>query len=164
MKTESYQPRKQRKQLYTEPLHLRRERVASHLSKDLKKQLGMRSVTLRTNDLVKVMRGKFKGKSGKITSVNYGRKRVLVEKVLRKKSDGTEIQVPLEPSNLLVVEIDKSDGRRFKGKNIKIEKKKEVKEEKKEVKKEEKKEEKKEVKKEEKKEAPKEEKKEVKGE
>ena len=154
MKTESYQPRKQRKQLYTEPLHLRRERVASHLSKELRKQLGMRSVTLRTDDLVKVMRGKFKGKSGKITSVNYTKKRVLIEKVLRKKADGTEIQVPLEPSNLMVMEVDKTDGRRFKGKNIKVEKKKEAPKEEKKV----------EEKKEAPKEAPKEEKREAKGE
>ena len=105
--------------LYTEPLHMRRERVSSHLNKELRKQLGCRSLSLRTNDVIKVLRGKFKGKTGKITSVDYTKKRVKVEKVLRKKADGTEIQVPLEPSNLLLIEVDKSDGRRFKRLKVK---------------------------------------------
>ena len=42
------------------------------------------------------------------------------------------MQVPLKASNLLVIDLDKSDSKRFKGKVLKEEKKKETKNEEKE--------------------------------
>ena len=50
---------------------------------------------------------------------------VFVEKLLRKKTDGTEILVPLQPSNLMITELGKADDRRIKTK--KTEKKEKVK-------------------------------------
>ena len=79
---------------------------------------------------MKVLRGGMKGKTGKITGVNYGKGIVFIENVMRKKANGEEVQVPLKASNLLVVDLDKSDSKRFKGKILKEEKKNEEKKEK----------------------------------
>ncbi len=134
MKVESSKAKKQRKFHYDKPLHMKQQDLASHLDKKLAKQLEKRSVAVRKSDTVKVMRGKMKGKSGKITGVNYGKGTVFVENIMRKKANGEEVQVPLKASNLLVTGLDKSDSKRFKGKVLKEEKKKDKKPAKKEEK------------------------------
>lgn len=123
MKVESSKPKKQRKFHYDKPLHMKQQGLASHLDKKLAKQFEKRSIAIRKGDTVKVMRGGMKGKSGKITGVNYGKGIVFVENIMRKKANGEEVQVPLKASNLLVVDLDKSDSKRFKGKVLKEEKK-----------------------------------------
>jgi len=110
----SKKPKKQRKAFHEKPLHLKSKDLSSHLSKTLMKETGKRSFALRKGDNVKVMRGDFKGKTGKITSVNYSRQKVLIEKLTRKKSDGTEVMVPFKASNLQIESLDKSDEKRFK--------------------------------------------------
>lgn len=121
--TKSSKPKKQRRYHYEKSLHRKQESLAGHLDKKLREQLKTRSVALRKGDTVKVMEGKNKGKSGKVTEVNYKRGTVYVEKIIRKKANGEEVPLPIQASNLLVTDIDKSDGKRFKGKGIKIEKK-----------------------------------------
>lgn len=134
MKIKSSKPKKQRKFHYAKPLHMKQQCLASHLNKKLAKQLEKRSMPIRKGDTMKVMRGQMKGKTGKITGVNYGKGIVFIENVMRKKANGEEVQVPLKASNLLIVDLDKSDAKRFKGKVLKEEKKKEEKPAKKEEK------------------------------
>lgn len=129
MKIESSKPKKQRKFHYDKPLHMKQQGLASHLDKKLAKQLEKKSIPIRKGDTMKVMRGGMKGKSGKITGVSYRKGIVFIENVMRKKANGEEVQVPLKASNLLVVDLDKSDAKRFKGKVLKEEKKKETKKE-----------------------------------
>ena len=121
---ESSKPRKQRKFLFEMPLHLKRNALAGHLSKELRKKSGRRNVSLRKGDTVKVMRGKHKKKEAKITGVDYVQGTIFLEKLTRKKSDGTEIQVGIKASNCLVVDLDSSDSRRFGKKGKKAEEKK----------------------------------------
>ncbi len=66
----SKQPRKQRKYRANAPIHLRHKLVSANLSKELRAKHGRRSFPLRTGDSVKIMRGEFKGKTGKIESIN----------------------------------------------------------------------------------------------
>ncbi len=111
---DSKKPKKQRKRFHSMPLHRRRKSVSSHLGKSLKKELGKRALPVRKGDTVKVMRGSFKGKSAKVSSVNSAEMKVFLEKTTRKKSDGTEIAVPFHPSNLLIESIEKGDEKRLK--------------------------------------------------
>jgi len=142
----SSKPKKQRKEHYNQPLHRKQQGLAGHLDKKLRQQLGTRSLALRKGDSVKVAVGKKKGTTGKITAVDYEKGVVFVDKLVRKKANGEEIPMPVQASNLIVIDVDKNDAKRFKGK--KIEEKAEKKEEEKPAKKEEKKAEKKEEKKE----------------
>jgi len=114
MKVRSSLPRKQRKFLYTAPLHVRRKMISAHLSKELKQQLKKRSVSVRKGDEVEVMRGEHFGKKGKISRVDYKKYKVYVEGVTIKKSDGTERQVAVHPSNLKVLSMNLEDARRAK--------------------------------------------------
>lgn len=107
-------PGKNRKNAITAPIHQKGKRIAGHLSERLRKELGKRSVSLRKGDLVKVMRGTFKGKEGKITTINRDSQKIYIEKVVRKKSDGTEYEVAIDASNVMVRDLDKSDKKRLK--------------------------------------------------
>jgi len=127
---ESAKPKKQRRFHYKKPMHKKQNSLSAHLDKKLREKLGMRSVALRKEDTVKILRGKRKGASGKIIDVNYEKCFVFIEKIVRKKANGEEVPVPIHASNLLVTEVDKSDSKRFKGKKVEKEKPEEKKEKK----------------------------------
>lgn len=116
MNTKSKKPKAQRKALFTRPMHERGKDFSAHLSKELHKSTGRRSLTLRKGDKVKVMRGKNKGFSGKITRFDSRKKRVFIEKLARKKADGTERLIPINASKVMILELDRSDDKRVKGK------------------------------------------------
>ncbi|OWT33681.1 50S ribosomal protein L24 [Methanobrevibacter sp. 87.7] len=108
------QPRKQRRNMYKAPKHQRHARMAATLSKDLRQDLGKRSLPVRVGDKVKVLRGDFKDQEGKIEAVNYKKYTVSVEGVTLNKADGTTIYLPIHPSNLMIVDVDLDDERRIK--------------------------------------------------
>lgn len=113
----SKQPRKKRKELANLPLHKRRKLLSARLSKELQKNIKKRNVPLRKGDKVKVMRGKFCGREGKITGVNLRKLRVFVEGISRKKPDGKEKPIPLTASNLVITELNLTDELRKKAIN-----------------------------------------------
>jgi len=122
----SKQPRKQRKYLANAPLHLRKKLISINLSKELRKKYGKRNVSVRKGDVVKIMRGKFKKKQGKIIEVNTKTSKISVEGVQIKKQDGSKVNVKLQPSNLQIIELNLEDRKRKIRKEIKTEKKKET--------------------------------------
>jgi len=116
----SKQPRKQRKYLANAPLHLRKEFVSINLSKELRKKVGKRNLPAKKGDKVKVCVGKFKGKTGKILTVNLKKSKIIVEEIQVKKQDGSKASVKLQPSNLQIIELA---DRKFKEKKTETVKK-----------------------------------------
>ena len=110
----SKQPRKQRKALYNAPAHARGKHLSATLSKDLRADLGKRSLPLRTGDKVRVLRGDFKGHEGEVLSVDYASYKVTIEEVTLSKPDGTAVFLPVDPSNLMIIDADTKDERRIK--------------------------------------------------
>lgn len=108
----SSQPRKQRKYRANAPLHLKKKLVSANLSKELRKKHGKRSIGIRKGDTVKIMRGKFKGKKGKITNVRLDLSKVCVEGIQAKKQDGSKADIKLQPSNLQIIELNLEDRKR----------------------------------------------------
>ncbi|MBO6105037.1 MAG: 50S ribosomal protein L24 [Methanobrevibacter sp.] len=109
----SIQPRKQRKALYTAPLHIRRKIMSANLSKDLRADIGKRSLPIRVGDKVQVVRGDFKGHEGKVETIDAKRYKVTVEGVTLSKPDGNAVLLPIHPSNLMIIEADLKDERRL---------------------------------------------------
>jgi large subunit ribosomal protein L24 len=91
---ESKQPRKKRKYLANAPLHLKKKMLSVHLSKELREKFKTRNVVVRKGDHVKVLRGKFKGKTGKIISVDIKKVKIM-------------------PSNLQITELVLEDKKRI---------------------------------------------------
>ena len=110
----SKQPRKQRKYTYNAPLHLKRKLLSAHLSKELRDQYKKRSMVLKKGDKVKVLVGKFKGKTGRIDSIDIRKIRVKIRGMEIVKKDGTKITQSLNPSNLEILELNLEDNKRKK--------------------------------------------------
>src|SRR3989339_1229949 len=115
----SKQPRKQRKYLINAPLHTRHKFLSAHLSKDLRTKYGKRSIPVRKGDEVLVMRGNFKKKKAKITTVNLKRGKVFLENIQRSKRDGSKVNIPFYPSNLMIMTLALEDKERVAALNRK---------------------------------------------
>lgn len=111
----STQPRKQRKYRYNAPLHVKQKMLHVHLAPSLRSVYGTRQLQVRKGDKVRILRGQFRKKEGKVERVNLKRERVFVHGVELVKHDGTKVLYPLAPSNLLLIDLDLSDKKR-KGK------------------------------------------------
>jgi len=109
----SKQPRKQRKYKANAPLHVRHKMISANLNKELRKKYGKRSFPLRKGDNVKIMRGEFKKKTGKIASVDLKRLRISIEGIQKSKKDGTKMNVWFNPSNLQIKELNLDDKKRI---------------------------------------------------
>jgi len=110
----SVQPRKQRKFGYHAPLNIKGIFLNAHLSKELRTKYGTRSIRVRKGDSVKVMRGQFKGTSGKVERIALKKTRVYVSGVEFIKKDGTKLLYPLHPSNLMITGLGLDDKKRRK--------------------------------------------------
>lgn len=110
----SKQPRKQRKYLHNIPLHLRQKLMGATLDKILRTKFGVRNIEVRKGDEAKIMRGKFKGKIGKVDGVDRTKIKVSLDGMTITKKDGNKIKVWFHPSNLKLIKIDEGDKKRFK--------------------------------------------------
>ncbi len=101
-------PRKQRKRHFNAPLHIKQNKVSAPVSKDLRETTGKRTMRVKKDYLVKLMRGNNKGKEGKVTRVVLKPGKIYVEGVTTNKADGTEIQIPVDPSNVMIIKVGSS--------------------------------------------------------
>lgn len=111
----SKQPRKQRKYRANAPLHLKKKFVSVNLSKELRKKHGKRNVVVKKDDTVKIMKGKFKGKSGKIAKVWLKISKVTINGIQTTKQDGSKVNVKMRPSNLQIIALNMEGSKRLKG-------------------------------------------------
>jgi len=114
----SKQPRKQRKYLAKAPLHLKKKLLSANLSQGLRAIHKTRNVPIRKGDKVKIMRGKFRGKEGKVIKVLIKQLKIYIESIQKTKQDGSKIDIPFRPSNLQITELNMEDKKRLK---VKIE-------------------------------------------
>ncbi|MEL9991947.1 MAG: 50S ribosomal protein L24 [Thermoproteus sp.] len=112
MQVASKQPRKQRKALFEAPLHLRRKLLTAKLAPDLRRKLGVTRLPIRVGDTVMIMRGDFKGVTGKVVRVDLKRVRIYVENATRTNSRGETVYYPIHPSKVMITNLDTSDKRR----------------------------------------------------
>lgn len=109
---ESKQPRKQRKYRYNAPLHVAREFLNSHLSRDLRKKYGLRAVIVRKGDRARIMRGQFKGRMGAIENVDVKNCRIAVEGATYTAREGKKKPYLIHPSNIIILELNLEDRKR----------------------------------------------------
>lgn len=113
MRTKSKKPGKQRYYQHNTPKYEVHKLMSAHLTPELRERKGFRSLPVKVGDTVIIMRGSFKGKSGKVTRVNPTKKIVFVDKVFKRKTDNTEIPTPIHPSNLMISKYDEKDRKRL---------------------------------------------------
>ena len=106
---------------YTAPYHRRHREMSSPIDKGLReRQLSRgfmypRAMPVKKGDRVMIVRGEGKSKSATAVSlVDRKARKVYVEGFTYFKSDGTELQRPIDASNLVIINPDWSDIRRRK--------------------------------------------------
>ncbi|MDD5111894.1 MAG: 50S ribosomal protein L24 [Candidatus Altiarchaeota archaeon] len=104
--------RKQRKWTHNAPLHKKKAFCRAMLSPELKKQYSRGSMQVRKGDTVKVMRGDIRGSGGTVLRVDIKNRKIYIDGLTMKKSDGTDVERPFEPSNLQITSIVLEDKER----------------------------------------------------
>ncbi|MFN7106472.1 MAG: 50S ribosomal protein L24 [Pyrobaculum sp.] len=76
---------------------------------ELQKKLGIKRLPVRRGDSVMILRGDFKGVSGKVVRVDLKKVRIYVEGATRTNSRGQTVYHPIHPSKVMITEVDTSD-------------------------------------------------------
>ena len=105
----SKQPKKQRKYRYNAPLHTKQKFIHIHLSKELRKKHKTRRLGPKKGDKVKVLRGQFKKHTGNIERIDLKKTKVYVSGIDITKKDGTKTTYPIDPSNIILTELNLDD-------------------------------------------------------
>merc|ERR1719199_986255 len=94
--------RKSRKAHFSASSSERRIIMSAPLSSELRTKYNVRSVPVRKDDEVSVVRGTYKGREGKIIQV-YRKKWVIhIERITREKASGATVQVGVHPSKVVI--------------------------------------------------------------
>lgn len=103
------QPRKQRKFMYNAPHHIKRKMIASHLAEDLMLKYKVRNIPVVRGDTVKIMRGNFKGETGKVRKVDVSKQKLEIEGITITKADGKAVSYPIHASNVMISKLNLTD-------------------------------------------------------
>merc|ERR550537_1135706 len=98
--------RKCRKAHFSAPSHIRRKVMTASLSKDLRTKHGVRSLPIRKDDEVQIVRGKHaKEAVAKVTSVYRRRYCIHVDRIIKEKTNGAQVPVPIHPSKVQITKL-----------------------------------------------------------
>jgi large subunit ribosomal protein L24 len=94
------------------PNHKKSAAIRATLSSEMREKYGVRSVRVRKDDSVGVLRGEFKGVEGKVTKVFTSKGWINVEGVTREKIAGGTIPIKIHASNIVVNGLNLDDKKR----------------------------------------------------
>ena len=97
--------RKCRKAHFGAPSNLRYKLLSANLSKDLRGKYNVKSLPVRRDDEVLVVRGDYKDSKGRVNAVYRKRWCIYVDKVSETKQNGATIKIPLHPSNVVLTKL-----------------------------------------------------------
>ncbi|KAL3933333.1 MAG: hypothetical protein SGPRY_000328 [Prymnesium sp.] len=96
---------KARKAHFTAPSSKRRIIMSAALSSELRNKYHVRSMPVRKDDEVSVVRGTYKGREGKVIQC-YRKKWVIhVERITREKASGATVQVGINTSKCVITKL-----------------------------------------------------------
>jgi large subunit ribosomal protein L26e len=79
--------------------------MSAPLSKELREKHGVRSIPIRKDDEITVVRGSNKGREGKVSSVYRLKYCIHVNGIVREKSNGQSVPIPIAPSKVVVTKL-----------------------------------------------------------
>lgn len=105
--------RKCRKAHFSAPSHLRYKLMSANLSKDLRDKHNVKSLPIRRDDEVLVVRGNYKDSRGKVNTVYRKRWCVYIDKVTETRKNGASIKIPIDPSNVVITKLKMTPDRQI---------------------------------------------------
>lgn len=79
--------------------------MSAPLSKELREQYGIRSIPVRKEDQVVIVRGSKKGQEGTISSVYRLKFAIQLEKLTKEKSNGASVPLNIHPSKVVITKL-----------------------------------------------------------
>ncbi|CAG5120795.1 unnamed protein product [Candidula unifasciata] len=80
--------------------------MSSPLSKELRQKNNVKSMPIRKDDKVAVVRGHYKGQqTGKVTQVYRKKFVVYIERIQREKANGATVNVGIHPLKVVIVKL-----------------------------------------------------------
>jgi len=90
------------------------KQICAPISKDLRKKYSRRSIRIMTDDTVKVMRGEYKGLTGKVTKISTQTSGIAIEGNKKEKLKGEKIDVYIHSTNMIITALNTDDKWRLK--------------------------------------------------
>ena len=97
--------RTQRRLQLSAPSSIKRRLMSCHLNKTLRQTHKIRALPIKRGDEAKILKGKFKGKSGKVVQVYRRRNVIYVDKIQREKQNGQTVFFPIRPSYCVIEKL-----------------------------------------------------------
>ena len=90
------------------------KQICAPLSKQLRKNYTRRSIRIMTDDTVKVIRGEYKGITGKVTKISTQTSGIAIEGNKKEKLKGEKIDVYIHSTNMIITALNTDDKWRLK--------------------------------------------------
>ena len=109
MKQSVTKPSTSRKRRYNAPNQKRRKFISAPLSPSLRAEHGTRSMPVVVDDTVSITKGDRKLSEGRVLRVNTKDCKVYIEGVTRTRMDGSTVQIPIKPENVMITRLNLND-------------------------------------------------------
>ena len=90
------------------------KQICAPISKELRKKYSRRSIRIMADDTVKVVRGEYKGLTGKVTKISMESSGVAIEGNKKEKLKGEKIDVYIHSTNMIITSLNTDDKWRLK--------------------------------------------------
>ena len=90
------------------------KQICAPLSKDLRKKYSRRSARIIIDDTVKVIRGEYKGLTGKVSKVSTDSNSIAIEGNKKTKLKGDKIDIYIHVTNVIITALNTDDKWRLK--------------------------------------------------
>ena len=90
------------------------KQICAPISKDLRKKYSRRSARIMLDDTVKVIRGEYKGITGKVSKISTNTNSIAIEGNKKEKLKGDKIDVYIHSTNVIITALNTDDKWRLK--------------------------------------------------
>ena len=95
-------------------MQLLNKQICAPISKDLRKKYSRRSARVMLDDTVKVIRGEYKGITGKVSKISTDSNSIAIEGNKKEKLKGDKIDIYIHVTNVIITALNTDDKWRLK--------------------------------------------------
>ena len=95
-------------------MQLLNKQICAPISKDLRKKYSRRSARIMIDDTVKVIRGEYKGITGKVSKISTENNSIAIEGNKKEKLKGDKVDIYIHTTNVIITALNIDDKWRLK--------------------------------------------------
>ena len=109
MKARVTKPTTSRNRIHNAHSKVRRKFLSAPLSPNLRAEHGARSMPVVVDDTVSIVKGDRKLAEGKVLRVDTKNSKIYIEGLTRSRMDGSTVQIPIKPQNVMITRLNLDD-------------------------------------------------------